>query len=631
MATPAFVFKKGDVIGGRYEIHTLLGRGGFGEVYLAYDRSMREACALKTIRADFSTDLFSRDVFRKEALLWVNLERHPFIVSARWVGEFSGRLFVEMDYIAPDIWGRVSLADHLMRPNGSIDVIRVLMWAIEFCAGMSHANQRGLRCHRDIKPGNILITQDGTLKICDFGLGAAAEAMATTKTAAQPNQEPHDFRFSFLQHDGRGVCGTPGYMAPEMILGREADIRSDIYSFGLVLWQIAASSPVPPFHSAQAKDADGYIRDVFQQQIRGRVPQGGGLLQDVVEQCLSPEPSLRPANFAVLQAEFERRFREHTGRKFQIIISDEKTASFWNDKGASLFALGQQKEAVEYFDRAIDIDPRVAAPWSNKGSALRRMGDPRGAIVCFSRALAIDPGQAAVWGNNGLALYALERLDEALECFSTALKINPRYAGAWQGKGLTLAALGNLAQSIPCFSKAVEIEPNDAISWYSLGVAMAALGRHEEEIACYSRAVEIDPLHATAWNNKGAALYKLGRYAEAIGCFSRAVEINPNEPDGWNNMGLAMRHLIEGKPATPDTLARTKDALQCFSRAVEAQPDDARAWLNKGIMEGEFLDDRKSGVQSLRKYLQLARGIASEAGRISTIENVIDDWSRLTA
>ena len=117
-----------------------------------------------------------KENFKREALLWVNLEEHPFILAARFVEEFSGRLFVAMDYIAPDDRGRVSLADHLAAARGPLDTDQALQWAIMFCYGMEHANQRGIKCHRDIKPANILIRQDGTLLISDFGLAAAAEA-----------------------------------------------------------------------------------------------------------------------------------------------------------------------------------------------------------------------------------------------------------------------------------------------------------------------------------------------------------------------------------------------------------------------------------------------------------------------
>src|ERR1035438_2759054 len=145
------LYKKGDVIGGRYEVHGALGKGGFGVVYLAYNRDTGEVCALKTFRDELLADAAAREAFKKEALLWVNLEEHPFILAARWVQEVSGRLFVAMDYVAPDAQGRVSLADHLARAGEPLDGQQTLKWAIEFCLGMEQAQARGIKCHPDIK------------------------------------------------------------------------------------------------------------------------------------------------------------------------------------------------------------------------------------------------------------------------------------------------------------------------------------------------------------------------------------------------------------------------------------------------------------------------------------------------
>jgi serine/threonine protein kinase len=152
------LYNKGDVIGGKFEVLGTLGKGGFGVVFLVYCGDTHEVCALKTFRDELLADPASREAFKKEALLWVNLEEHPFILAARWVEEAFGRLFVQMDYIAPDAQGRVSLADHLARADGPLDTNQTLKWALQFCLGMEHANSRGIECHRDIKPANILIT-----------------------------------------------------------------------------------------------------------------------------------------------------------------------------------------------------------------------------------------------------------------------------------------------------------------------------------------------------------------------------------------------------------------------------------------------------------------------------------------
>ena len=275
-------------------MHDILGKGGFGEVYLVYDLTVREVYALKTIGSEYLADPTSKQAFKKEALLWVNLDEHPFIVAARWVDEFSGRPFVVMDHIAPDAWGRVSLAEYLAHPHGSLDMDRTMTWAVEFCHGMEHANRHGIRSHRDIKPSNILITQDGTLKISDFGLATGVEAAWRHGAGHFVTSAGRGaFGLSMLQSQGKGVCGTPGYIAPEVMRGDGADVQSDIYSFGLVLWQMATGSPVPPFHSPVQQDVNEYVREVYQQQMRGRVPAGGGPLREAIERCLSPEPLRR--------------------------------------------------------------------------------------------------------------------------------------------------------------------------------------------------------------------------------------------------------------------------------------------------------------------------------------------------
>ena len=137
------------MIGGKYEVQGLLGKGGFGVVYLVYARDAAEVCALKTFRDELLVDPVARDAFKKECLLWVMLEEHPFILAARWVSVESGRLFVRMDYVAPDAQRRVNLGDHLASVR--LNTNQVLEWAIQFCLGMEHARAQGIESHRDIK------------------------------------------------------------------------------------------------------------------------------------------------------------------------------------------------------------------------------------------------------------------------------------------------------------------------------------------------------------------------------------------------------------------------------------------------------------------------------------------------
>jgi tetratricopeptide (TPR) repeat protein len=571
----AELYKKGDVIGGKYETKGTLGKGGFGVVYLAYSRETKAVCALKTFKDELLADASAREAFKKEALLWINLEEHPFILAARWVEEVSGRLFVAMDYVAPDALGRVSLADHLARAAGPLDAGQALKWAVQFCLGMEHAQARGIKCHRDIKPANILITQDGTLKISDFGLAAAAE-VAWRGTGGRGGSlvtrgAEGSFGLSLMQTGGKARCGTPGYMAPEVYLGEGADIRSDLYSFGLVLWQMATGNRMPPFVVPYRGDLEAYLREIYEGQMTGRVPSVEGPLWPVIERCLRQKPAEPYSSFEELRSALESIVERRTGEKLEVPQVAEKGAAFWSNKGASLNELGRHEEALGCYDKALAIDPQYTSAWNNKGTALADLGRHEEALGCYNKALTIDPRYAVAWNSKGIALAALARGKEALECFDKGLEIDPRYRTAWNSKGTVLAALGRREEALGCFDQALAVDPRYAAAWYNKGNAHAALGRREKAIACYDEALAIHPRYAKAWYNKGLAFAALTRLEEALGSFNQALAMDPRNGAAWYDKGVTLA-----------ALGRGEEALRCYDQALAIDPRYAKAWINKG-------------------------------------------------
>ena len=290
---------------------------------------------------------------------------------------------------------------------------------------MEHAQAHGIKFHRDIKPANILITQDRTLKISDFGLAAAAEiawqGIGGRGDSLVTGSPEGGFGLSLIQTGGKVRCGTPGYMAPEIYRGEGADIRSDIYSFGLVLWQMATGSTVPPFVVPYRGDLEGYLRQIYEQQMTARVPRLDGFLRPVIERCLCPKPLERYGSFRELRGLVESSLERKTGKKLEVPRVGEKTETFWIGKGGSLSALGRHEEAINCFDQALAIDPRAVMAWNNKGVTLWRLGRQEQAIKCLEQALAIDPRLAMAWTNKGAILTDLGRYEEALNCCDRAL------------------------------------------------------------------------------------------------------------------------------------------------------------------------------------------------------------------
>ncbi|MFH0793960.1 MAG: serine/threonine-protein kinase, partial [bacterium] len=199
---PGIPYKRGDFIGQKYEVYGILGMGGFGIVYLVYSHETKSVYALKTFRDECLADAEARERFRRECQVWTDLERHPYLVRAYFVDEVSGRLYIGMEYIAPNEHGLNSLEGYMQeQPPGLHQSLR---WAIQFCHGMEYAYSRGIRCHRDIKPANIMISQDMTVKISDFGLAGVLSAPKKS-SGIKLNIHQGKVGLSWQTMDGAGV------------------------------------------------------------------------------------------------------------------------------------------------------------------------------------------------------------------------------------------------------------------------------------------------------------------------------------------------------------------------------------------------------------------------------------------
>jgi eukaryotic-like serine/threonine-protein kinase len=267
---------------GHYRIIEKIGQGGMGEVFLAEDTSLQRKVALKFLPPAMQQDATARKRFIREARSAAALD-HPYICHINEVGETDGHGFIVMEYIE----GR-SLKDKLLQ--GPLPLEEALPIAIEAAEALEAAHGKGI-IHRDIKPANIMLTQTGHAKVMDFGL-----AKQLIPSGVIENSEE---TITALTSEGAAV-GTLAYMSPEQLRGQIADARSDIWSLGVTLYEMAAAAR--PFHGQSGLELTSAILNQRPQPLPSQVPAELGV---VVERCLEKAPGKRYQKVGELRTALE--------------------------------------------------------------------------------------------------------------------------------------------------------------------------------------------------------------------------------------------------------------------------------------------------------------------------------------
>jgi serine/threonine protein kinase len=335
------IWQIGDVILNKYAIRSIFTSGGMGLVYRAYHKDWDMDMAVKSPRAEFFQTEEQASNFEREAETWVNLGLHPHIVSCFYVRRLGGipRIFAE--FVEGGTLSEWIRSGQLYQGSTEARMERILDIAIQVAWGLHFSHQKGL-VHQDVKPGNVLMTPDGTAKVSDFGLAsarmAAHEGTATTRKVGQS-----------ILVEGAGFL-TPEYASPEQFAGQPLSTASDAWSWAALVLEMLKGD----CDWADGRAAPFVLQEFYQEKVQTEP------LAQLLHKCLVVPVKQRSSSL-LAQAEALIRIHETlTGKTYPRSYTDESEASSdaLNNKGASLLDLGKPERGIECLEQAMKLNPR---------------------------------------------------------------------------------------------------------------------------------------------------------------------------------------------------------------------------------------------------------------------------------
>jgi len=575
-----------------YKILEKLGEGGMGMVYRAEDTRLQRAVALKFLASHFISNPDAKARFLTEARAASALN-HPNICTIYEIEEFDGQQFIAMEFVEGKPLSRLVAPERLPLP-------KVFDYAIQIAEGLEAAHKKGI-IHRDIKPDNILVTEEGRIKIMDFGLAKIRDTARITTTGT--------------------ALGTAAYMSPEQARGETVDARSDIFSLGMVLYEMVAGRH--PFSGAHPA---AFIYSILHEKAQpignlvSNVPAGLGA---IIEKAMGKNPNHRYQSASDLAADLQRLWQtplhflpvlESTAKPSVAVLHFDNMSGQEEDK---YFAAGMTEDIItdlsnieglrvasrmqveQFRGKQVDfaeVGRRLHVDYILEGSV--RKADN---LVRITAQLTKISDGFQVWSRrfDRELKHIFQIQDEVSKEVAGALKVklspddlariekiptNNLQAYDYFLKGREYNwSVGTEAQkeyidlAAKMFEKAIELDGQFAEAWAGLGEVYTSYSIRRIDFnlklikkaeACIKRALELSPNLAEAHRALGRFYSSQRQFALAAEELTCAIDLKPNYADAYYSLGAA--RFEEGKYA---------EALRAFQKVVELRPTFFLAFL----------------------------------------------------
>ncbi len=574
-----------------YRVGERLGGGGMGEVYLAEDVRLGRPVALKFLPQALKADPESRARLLNEARA-AALLRSPNIAVTYDIGEYDGADFIVMEYVEGELLSsRVA--------GGPLPVREVVEAGLQIADALDEAHARGIT-HRDIKSANLIRTERGLVKVLDFGL---AKFLPTTSRPDVVTQQ--------VSIPGM-VVGTISYMAPEQALGRPIDHRADLFSLGVVLYELATGRP--PFVGASPTEIIDHIlheEPARPSAVNAGIPEA---LDAIVIRALEKSPAFRYQSARDLQDDLRElatqmdEVSRASGSRLSATLAAQPASAIERSVAVMTFANITREPADDWIGTGIaetvssdlkNVHGLTIIGRARVYDALRNLGS--GAVV--DDTLAIDLGRrlGATWVVVGgfqkigeLVRITANFLDVGTGTVYRTVKVDGRVADifALQDKivyeltqGLNVDLRGSEVAEIEK-RETKSVEAYESYARGMINLRLASRDSIERAIAAFEHATMLDPEYAVAWAALGGALNLKGAFLslrdlteKALDMERRAIAIDPDLADAHAWMGTALLDL-----------GRTDEGIAAVRDAVRLEPDNGQAhqalaralWVGKG-------------------------------------------------
>ncbi len=607
-----------------FKILEQIGEGGMGAVYLAEDTHLHRRVALKMLREEMASDPDRLERFRREAQAVAALN-HPNIVTIFSIEEAPEGHFMTMELVE----GKG--LDQLVTGDG-MSSERVLEIATPLIKALVAAHERGIT-HRDLKPANIMVTADGTVKILDFGLAKLQ--------AAPDSDEYEDLPTQTLTQVGT-VVGTIPYMSPEQVQGKPVDHRTDIFSLGIILYEMATGHR--PFHGETSVDVASAILRGTPESIQETRPDMPDQMGRIIARCLEKEPEMRYQTAVDILTALSKVGEKVSGGR----ESDQPSVAvlpFVNmspDKDQDYFCEGLAEDIINALVgiEELKVASRTSAfRFKGSQSDIREVGRRLGVSTVLEGSVRKAGNQVRIavqlvnvadgyhlWSNrydrelkdvfaiqDEIAQNIVEALQitlspKAKEKANKAAKEAPedvqaydyylkgrKYFYEFRAKGFELAR--------QMFARAIAIDNSYARAYAGLADCCSSLYTYfesseenlQEAETASRKAVELDPDNAEAHSARGLALSLSGKFEESDAEFERAIELNPK---------LYEAHYFYARALFSQ--GRHEEAAEQYEEAAEINPDDYQA-LQFLSLTYTKLGKRAHAARVLRKSVENAK------------------------